>query len=182
MSRIPPLAEGDMTDEQKRISAEVAGPRSGLTRGPFPVWLRSPELLDRVNRLAVYFKDERDLPGRLRELAILINARHWSSQYQWHVHIRHARRLGIADAVTQAIAEGRVPEFENEDERCVYRFCRELLGAGELSDEAYGEALRTLGEPAVIELVTLVGFYSLIAVAIKGFDAKVPDGEPLPLA
>lgn len=171
-----------MSDEQKRICAEIAGPRSGLTRGPFPIWLRSPELIDRVNRLAVYFKDERDLAARLRELAILVNARARTSQYQWHVHIRHARRLGISDAVTDAIAAGRVPEFDRDDERCVYEFCSELLGDDEISDETYHRALDTLGEKGVIELVTLVGFYSLIAVSIKGFDIGVPEGDPLPLS
>lgn len=182
MSRIPPLAEGDMTETQKRISQEIAGPRSGLTRGPFPVWLRSPELIERVNRLALYFKDERDLPARLRELAILMNARHTTSQYQWYTHLRHARRLGIDEGVIAAIAERRAPEFPRDDERVVYDFCAALLGPGEVDDDTYARALDLLGEKGVIELVTLVGFYALIAVAIKGFDVGVPHGEPLPLA
>ena len=177
MGRITPLTEAEMSEEQKRIAAEIAGPRSGLARGPFPVWLKTPDLIDRINRLAVYFKEERALPARLRELAILVNARHWTSQYQWHVHLRHARRLGIDEAVLAAIAEQREPDFARADERAVYDFAREMYQAGDIGDATYRAALDVLGEQGVIELVSLLGFYSLIAVSIKGFDVGLPEGQ-----
>jgi len=177
MGRIPPADAAEMTAEQKALSARISGPRSGETRGPFPVWLRSPELLDRVNELAVYFKDERALPARLRELAILINARHWSSEYQWHVHMRHAQRLEIDAAALDAVAAGKPASFPAPDEQAVYDFCRALLGPDPVSDDAHARVREQLGIEGVIELVTLVGFYSLIAVAIKGFDVGLPDGQ-----
>ena len=177
MGRITPLTEAEMSEEQKRIAAEIAGPRSGLARGPFPVWLKTPDLIDRINRLAVYFKEERALPARLRELAILVNARHWTSQYQWHVHLRHARRLGIDEAVLAAIAEQREPDFARADERAVYDFAREMYQAGDIGDTTYRAALDVLGEQGVIELVSLLGFYSLIAVSIKGFDVSLSEGQ-----
>ena len=181
MSRIPPLTAAEMTPDQKRLSAEISGPRSGETRGPFPIWLRSPELLERVNKLAIYFKDEKALPARLRELAILVNARHWTSQYQWYVHMRHARRLGLDQAALTALAERREPKFPNADEQAVYAFANEMYGDNAISDATYKAALTALGEQGVIELVSLLGFYSLIAVSIKGFDVGLPDGEPVPL-
>lgn len=177
MGRIPPVDTAAMTPEQKALSARISGPRSGETRGPFPIWLRSPELLDRVNELAVYFKDERALPARLRELAILINARHWSSEYQWHVHLRHARRLKIDAEALDAIVAGAPARFPDPAEQAVYDFCRELLGPNPVSDATHDRACELLGEDGVIELVTLIGFYSLIAVAIKGFDVGLPDGQ-----
>lgn len=176
MSRIAPLPADRMTPAQKKLADEIAGPRSGLARGPFPIWLKSPELLKRVNDLALYFKDERALPARLRELAILVNARHWTSQYQWHVHLRHARRLGIDEAALAAIAPGHRPEFADGAERAVYDFAHEMYAPGEISDATYRAALAAIGEQGVIELVTLLGFYSLIAVSIKGFDVGLPDG------
>ncbi len=176
MSRIAPLDELQMTPEQKSLSAAIAGPRSGLTRGPFPIWLKSPELLRRVNDLALYFKDERALPARLRELAILVNARHWTSQYQWHVHIQHARRLGLDEAALAAIAENRRPEFAYAAERAVYDYAHAMYEPGGISDEIYQAAIDAIGEPGVIELVSLLGFYSLIAVSIKGFDVGLPEG------
>ncbi len=177
MGRIPPADPAAMTPEQKALSARISGPRSGETRGPFPIWLRAPELLDRVNELAVYFKDERALPARLRELAILVNARHWSSEYQWYVHLRHARRLGLDAAALDAIVAGTPARFPDSAEQAVYDFCRELLGPDPVIDSTHARACELLGEDGVIELVTLVGFYSLIAVGIKGFDVGLPEGQ-----
>lgn len=176
MRRILPLSEAEMNPDQLALSARISGTRSGETRGPFPVWLKSPDLLDRVNELAVYFKEERALPARLRELAIMINARHWSSEYQWHVHLRHAKRLGLDAAAINAIAQGRAVDLADPAERAVHDFCRETLGPNPISDATYQAALEALGEQGVIELVSLIGFYSLIAVAIKGFDVGLPDG------
>jgi len=151
MGRIPAVDAAEMTAEQKALSARVSGPRSGETRGPFPVWLR--------------------------ELAILINARHWSSEYQWHVHMCHARRLEIDAAALDAVAAGKPASFPASDEQAVYDFCRALLGPDPVSDDAHARAREQLGLDGVIELVTLVGFYSLIAVAIKEFDVGLPDGQ-----
>ena len=176
MSRIPPVRAADMTAQQKHLSDAISGPRSGETRGPFPIWLKSPELLERVNNLAVYFKEERALPSRLRELAILVNARHWTSQYQWHVHLRHAERLGIDAGALDAIAEGRAANFADPAERAVYDFARAMYQPGAIPDALYAAALDALGEQGVIELVSLLGFYSLIALSIKGFDVGLPDG------
>ena len=176
MTRIPPVRAADMTAQQKHLSDAISGPRSGETRGPFPIWLKSPELLERVNNLAVYFKEERALPARLRELAILVNARHWTSQYQWHVHLRHAERLGIDAGALDAIAEGRAANFADPAERAVYDFARAMYQPGAIPDALYAAALDALGEQGVIELVSLLGFYSLIAVSIKGFDVGLPDG------
>jgi 4-carboxymuconolactone decarboxylase len=177
MGRIPPVETATMTPEQKSLSARISGPRSGETRGPFPIWLRAPELLDRVNELALYFKEERALPARLRELAILVNARHWSSEYQWHVHLRHARRLGLDAAALDAIVMGTPARFPDPAEQAVYEFCCELLGPSPVSDATHARACELLSEDGVIELVTLAGFYSLIAVGIKGSDVGLPEGQ-----
>lgn len=182
MLRIKGLIDAEMTEEQKSLAAEIGGPRSGAARGPFPVWLKSPDLIRRVNDLALYFKQEHALPARLRELAILVNARHWTSQYQWHVHQRHALRLGYSQDVLDALAEGRTPDLDAADARAVYQFAREMYEPGEICDATYQAALDAVGEQGVIELVTLLGFYSLIAVSIKGFDVGERESSPSYLA
>ena len=93
--RFKPLPPEQMSAEQKRVAQAIAqGPRGGV-RGPFPALLRIPALADRVRTLGDYVRFESSLPRLLTELAILVVARFWSAQYEWHMHSQHAVKAGL---------------------------------------------------------------------------------------
>jgi 4-carboxymuconolactone decarboxylase len=81
MGRVPDIKLEDLTTEQQRIYDEIAGPRGGVVRGPFPIWLRNPDLADRANQFGNALRIHGKLEKRLFELMVLIVARHWSAQY-----------------------------------------------------------------------------------------------------
>ena len=121
MSRIKPLDTAALSARQARVHDEIAGPRGGVVRGPFAIWLASnPEFADRANRLGNALRSEGKLDKRLFELMVLVIARHWSAQYEWWVHARHGREAGLSEAVISAIAERRPPQFAQADEELVY--------------------------------------------------------------
>ena len=108
--RFKPINDAEMTAEQRRVAeAIVAGPR-GEVRGPFLPLLESPELCYRVQRLGEFVRYHNSLPEPLKELAILVTARHWTAQFEWHVHHGLALKAGLAPAICDAIAAGRRPE------------------------------------------------------------------------
>ena len=103
MSRLPDLRYDEMTAEQQRVHDEIkAGPR-GKVVGPLKVWLYSAELADRAQRLGAYVRYNSTLPAELSELAILVTARLWKADFEWHSHVDPARVAGIPDAVIEAI-------------------------------------------------------------------------------
>jgi hypothetical protein len=51
MARVKDLDPLHHTPEQAHIFKEIAGPRGGVVRGPFAIWLRNPELADKANQL-----------------------------------------------------------------------------------------------------------------------------------
>ena len=58
MERLPALAAAAMSDEQKAAAAELAaGPRGGV-RGPFIARLRSPRLMQRLQKVGEYLRYE----------------------------------------------------------------------------------------------------------------------------
>ena len=46
-----------------------------------------------------------------------------------------------------------------------------------LSQPTYDRAVAMLGLDQVIELITSLGFYTMVAIMLNGFDAPVPGGE-----
>jgi 4-carboxymuconolactone decarboxylase len=177
MSRLPDLQLENLTAEQKRIHDEIAGPRHGVVRGPFPIWLRIPELADRANQFGNALRIHGKLEKRLFELMVLIVARRWSAQYEWYAHAKAALQAGLSPEVVEAIQNRRQPESLREDEQIIYKIVTELVDTGTLSQPSYDRALAALGLDLLIELITAAGFYTMIALVLNVFDAPVPSGE-----
>src|SRR5215470_1818239 len=155
--RFTPLSRHDMTLDQQRVAQAVAtGPRGGL-RGPFHALLRSPELADRVRHLGDFIRFESTLPSALRELAILLVARFWSSHYEWNAHRKHAAAAGLDPSIADAIEMGKRPAKLSADETLVYDLVSELLHNKDISDATFAAATAKFGEPTVIELIGTAG-------------------------
>ncbi|HZS84515.1 MAG TPA: carboxymuconolactone decarboxylase family protein [Stellaceae bacterium] len=182
MARYTETDPAALDPAQRRIWDEIAaGPRGGVP-APLQIWLKSPELAARAQHLGAFARYGTSLPPRLSELAILCTARFWTSQYEWHHHESFARKAGIGDAVIAAIAARRVPVFEKEDERAVYEFCTAFYRDKAVDDATFQRAAALLGERGVVELVGVMGYYSLISITLNAFEVPVPAGAEPPLA
>jgi 4-carboxymuconolactone decarboxylase len=182
----------EMTAEQKALSDSILnGPRRALAAsniptaksvgGPFNVWLRSPELGDRLQKIGEHIRFKSSLGARLNEFAILITARYWGAQYEWFAHHRMAMQAGLSPAVALDVAEGRLPLGMKDDEAIVYHFTRELHLNRSVSDETYLLARDKFGEQGVVDLIGVNGYYTLVSMTLNVDRTPLPDGEPLPL-
>lgn len=182
MSRVPDLSSEELTPVQKRIYDEIASVRRGNVKGPFAIWMRTPEIADKANQFGNALRANGTLDKRLFELMVLVVARHWSAQYEWFAHERQALAAGISSEVVEALRHRRTPQFERDDERLVYDLTSELQEAKKLGPSSYERGVAAFGLELMIEFVTAVGFYTLVAVMLNAFDAPVPGGKtPLPL-
>lgn len=160
--RLPPLPYDQLDDTQRAAAdALIAGPRKAV-KGPFIPLLRSPALLDRVQRVGEYLRFDSALPTRLNEFATLIVARATTQQFEWAIHAAAAARAGTSAASIAALREGRRPLDMSEDEALVHDFCTELLARHGVSDDTYARALARLGERGVIDLTALVGYFTMV--------------------
>lgn len=181
MSRLPAIDPENLTPEQKRVYDAIAGGPRGGVRGPFLALLQSPSLADCVQKLGAYVRYDCSVPWKLRELAILITARHWLAQYEWFAHEKHAREAGLPEPVIEAIRKGERPAFADPAEEEIYDFCSELYADKRVSDAVYDRVLARYGQTGVVELCGLVGHYNLIAITLNVMEVPVPTGEkPLP--
>ena len=171
------LDEDSLTPEQRAVFDRIrSGPR-GLVEGPLRVWVRSPGLAEPAQALGAFCRYGTRLPPRLSELAILVVGAHWRSGFEWHVHAPIAARAGVEDEAIEALRSGRPPRFAKEDERAVYEFCSELLASKQVSDAAYASAVGAFGADGVVELVGILGYYTLISMTINVFRVPTPDGS-----
>jgi len=178
--RFAPLALDDMTTEQRTIADRViSGPRQGM-RGPFNALLRSPDLADRAERVGEYIRFRNSYSEPLKELAIIITARHWTAQYEWYAHRRFAEQAGISAEICDAIAARRRPTGMSTEHTAVYEFCTELLQTAKVTDATYAAIHDRFGERGVIDLIYTVGHYSTVAMILNVDRCPLPDGaKPL---
>ena len=163
---MPPIPDEQMTEAQKEAAAEFRTER-GEPGGPWAVILRSPELINRLRGVSDYLRFNSSLPPRLSEFVILITAREWTQNYEWAAHHPLALEGGLSPDIAAAVADGRRPEGMADDEEALYDFCTALHQDGRVSDAIYARTLAEFGEQAIVDMVGLSGYYTLIAMILN---------------
>lgn len=182
MSRFPPIADADMTAEQRAVAAEISsGPRGGV-RGPFIALLHNPALARRVQALGEHLRFGTSFSNDLTEIAVLATARHWTCQNEWLPHAQFARAAGLSEAIIEAIATGTPPPGLTDDQALVLHFAEETLRAGQPSAAIYDRAQGRFGRAGVLDLLALCGYYSLLAMVLNAAQLPLANGAPPPLA
>jgi 4-carboxymuconolactone decarboxylase len=151
--RFKPLTWDQMTPEQKTMTTNVLnGPRNNLG-GPFNVLLRSPEMGDLTQKLGEYARFRPSVPAKIRELAIIVAARHWTAQFEWNAHRRAAAQAGLGEPIIQAIANSKKPTGMQPDEEAAYNFANELMETTQVSDATFKAAVDKFGEKGVVDII-----------------------------
>lgn len=160
--RLPLPPQESMSPAQRAAAqALIDGPRKGVY-GPFLPLLRSPVLLERMAKVGEYLRFESVLDARIRELATCAAARHASNQFEWTMHAPLAVKAGVAEATIEALRLGARPRQLPPDEETALDFTHELMRTHGVSDPTYAAALQAFGEQGVVELASLVGYFTMV--------------------
>lgn len=174
--RFKPLAYDEMTPAQKTMMEHLlSGPRAGAN-GPFNVLLRSPEMGDLAQQFGASVRFNSSVSRKLNEMAIIMTARYWTSQYEWQAHHRAALDAGLSPAIADAIAQGKRPVGMQKDEEVVYNFCSELLNTKQVSDATYSAARDAVGERGIVDLIGVMGWYHTVSMLLNTDRYPLPEG------
>jgi 4-carboxymuconolactone decarboxylase len=180
--RLAVFDEPRMNDAQRALLESLrAGPRGAAItpRGPFAVWMHAPGLGELAQKLGAHCRYGTGLPPRLSEFAILCTARLWRAQYEWFAHAPMAEKGGVKPKTIEDLRRGRRPQSAPKDERAIYDFIQELYKTKRVSDRNYKRVQSLLGDTALVELVGILGYYSLISMTLNVFHMLPPASEKL---
>jgi 4-carboxymuconolactone decarboxylase len=176
MSRLPDFDVSALNPAQLRVyQTLLAGPRRSAD-GPLRAWLLSPEFADRAQSLGLICRFGSSLAPRLSELAILVVAAHWKSEFEWCGHSQIALAAGLPSSIIEAVRVGEAPAFGEPDEAAVYAFARELLLRRAVTQATFEATVEHVGKVGVVDLTGILGYYTLIAMTIAVFDIPPPAG------
>jgi 4-carboxymuconolactone decarboxylase len=186
--RLAVLSSEEMTTEQRELYREIlGGPRgqgpravqlasgAGGLAGPFNAMLYAPRVGHALQQLGVAVRFRTQLAPRVREIAILVVAQAWNSAYERIWHEPTGREAGLTEPELEALRAGADPGFTDKEEQVAYSVVRALTGPdADLDDEQYDAAVEVLGEEALVELSTLVGYYATLALQLRIFRVPAP--------
>jgi 4-carboxymuconolactone decarboxylase len=176
MNRYRPPRESEFSSDQRRVADAITGGLRGDIPGPLLVWLRQPELADRAQQLGEYCRYNTSLKTDLVEIAILCVARVWGSEFEWHAHKRIALEKGVKPEIIESIRNEQRPEWETREQEIVFDFAHAVLVDRAVGDELFEAAVGAFGIDTVVDLVGILGYYSMISMTINVFDVPLPDG------
>jgi 4-carboxymuconolactone decarboxylase len=167
--RFAPFDAGDLDPRQRQVFDDIASGPRGTVPWIFHLYLTSPELASRVQSLGAFCRYGTSLPPRLSELAILVVARHWKADYEWSIHAREAKKAGLSDDIIARIGAGERPTFDDPDAEVLYDFATEYFRRNDVPDDLFARAIERFGRRTTVELAGILGYYSMLAIAIRIF-------------
>ena len=177
MARLPPLPQSELNERQRAYYAQGWNSRPGDVTGPPRAQMLAPDLADASLGLSTYLKKKTSINQRVLQFVMLVCAREWTAQYVWYAHEKLALKAGLSQDIIDAVKHGETPRLEREDERTAYQMMRELFDTRKLRDETYKQAVRVFTEAGVLELVYVIGFYSLHSMVVNTFEIFPLNGD-----
>jgi len=161
--RILPLPEPEWdADLRSLVEQNWSGPPPGNRNNLYRTLARHRELLRTWGEFGRTMLHGR-LPARERELLVLRVA--WISRcaFEWAYHEPLARRVGLTDAEIRRVPAGPADPGWTEGDAALLTAVEELERSSTLSDPTWAALSSRFDDAQLLEIVTVVGQYRLVA-------------------
>jgi 4-carboxymuconolactone decarboxylase len=173
MSRIRLLtSREELSPEQQSVFDAITGSRGGV-RGPFPILLHRPTLASGLDKVGGHLRYQSTLAPAVRECAILATARLMQAQIPWAAHFKQATEAGVDETTLDSIKELKLDAIPGDIGTAV-QFARSLVEEHHVSPELFARAARSWNVDELVDLASLIGYYSLVSIVLNAFDEAAP--------
>ena len=175
MSRLPYINREDLLPGKQHVFDHIAETR-GKVLHVFQAILNSPDAAEAIGLLGEYIRYKSSLDSAVRETTILATAWEMKNEYEWTQHVPIARNAGVREEVIEAIRLGKAPMGIPPKEGVFAQGAKELIRDGTLSDRTFQAIEHLLGPVQTVDLILLVGYYSMLSRLIKALGVELEDG------
>ena len=175
MAKVSLKSREDLSENGQQIFDKISGTR-GSALNVFRALLNSPDTASAVADLGEYIRYNSALDPAVRETAILATARELGAEYEWAHHEPVAKEAGVREEVIEAIRSGKAPMGLPPKEGVFVQAAKELIRGTALSDLTHQAVEHLLGPAGTIELIVIVGYYSMLARVIASLEIELDDG------
>jgi 4-carboxymuconolactone decarboxylase len=188
VARIPPLAPDDLDAEARGMLDVATGPGTpgSAAIGAEP-GVRYPNMLATLVRHPALFRGWRafmvqlwagTLPARCRELLILRTGWRCHAEYYWGQHQTFGRAAGLTDQEIGWLRSDASSARWDDFDAAVVRAADELHDDACITDETWSTLAGHLDEQQLVEVLMMVGQYTLVSFALNSLGVQRDPGAP----
>lgn len=171
-SRLPLPDVNRLNEDQQAVYRSIMATRGNLN-GPFLAWMHSPELASHAEKLGAFCRYQTGFALVESEMLILLVAARFRCIGEQQIHEPIAEQAGLSADQIADIRERRPVRLATARLTVIHAVAEELLESNRIGDGLYEEGVRELGVRGMVELVGIVGYYSLVAMTLNAFDMRM---------
>lgn len=164
-----------LTGEDRAIYEDILTRRKqkGVDHlGPYIPLLNHPQLAKLIEQLGYFYKYESELPRDVYQFVVLILAKRSGVAFVWADHVASARAAGLPEGCIDGIQAGTATFVAPFD--MVARLTDCAFAYRSIPAPLQDAAIAKFGLHGLIEIVTLCGYYSLMAMVNGCFEVPLP--------
>ena len=180
MTRLAPLDPEAFTDKQDKVYQSIINGPRGKFGGPFPALIHASEISDKIQSLGESIRFNTTLPSSLREIAVLCVARYWRNEVEWNAHVVIALKEDVSIETIKSILLEHALQDTFTQTQLVISICAQLQHSHTIENDTYRMAIEFLGVEQVVELISIIGYFTLLSMVLNSFEIDSDPKDKLP--
>jgi 4-carboxymuconolactone decarboxylase len=166
----------DDAPDDVRAYIEASRPAGRGAPGPNRARAPPPEILRTFLAWARVLAREGALTRRDHEILALRASLNCRSPFEWGEHLEFARAAGLGDEELAGVVAGPDAPVWHPYEAALVRAADELHAGCDVDDATWAVLAAHLTEPQLVEVVYVVGQYTMLSMVANGLRVQVPEG------
>jgi alkylhydroperoxidase family enzyme len=162
MARVPFIDDIEYP-ELKPLADRIRTERGGRLYNLYKVLLNNPRIAEGWLALFTAIRQQSELGGRYRELAIMLVAVINRAEYEYVQHVPFALKAGLTQAQLDALRDWRNSELFQDADRAVLEYTEAMTRSVQVPDEVFAAVARHFDARQTVELTATVAGYNLVS-------------------
>tara|TARA_X000000950_G_scaffold30982_1_gene33520 strand:- start:10812 stop:12074 length:1263 start_codon:yes stop_codon:yes gene_type:complete len=175
--RIEALSVSEMSPEMVALVPERLREAESLPNY-YGALAQFPEYFSAQGGFARFLLGQTDLTPREREILILRTTALNGGAYEWAHHVSRGERAGLSEAEILALGSEATGSGWSETESLLIAAANDLRREAFITDEVYAGLKANYSDQQIVEMIYLVGGYSMFSSVMNTLGTQIEPGYP----